>query len=164
MPDPLSIATGVLSIVGNSIKAIQTIDGYASKYANADVDIAALRNECATVRLALLQIQLVQSRPRVETRTNGAISAEIREDYDNVLGSCATIFSVLHERLKSFNLQALQKVNKATAGAKLKYTWNEQQIEILRTNIRGLVSALSLLLTALQRYWDSGSSFDMLIA
>jgi len=152
MPEPLSIATGVVSIVSSSIKGIQTLNGYASTYANADLDIAALLNECSTVRLALLQIQdqRLKSRLWSQIDSDDAYSAAIIEDYDNVLGSCQLVFSLLQERLKKFNLEALNKVDKATAWSKVKYTWKEQGIEKLQSNIHGLVGGLNLLLTALQ--------------
>jgi hypothetical protein len=69
----------------------------------------------------------------------------------NILGSCQLVFSLLKERLKKFNLDSLDKVYKATAWSKLKYTWREQGIQKLRSNIHGLVGGLNLPLTALQK-------------
>jgi len=69
----------------------------------------------------------------------------------DILGSCQLVFSLLQERLKKFNLDSLDKVDKATAWSKLKYTSREQGIQKLQSNMHDLVGGLNLLLKALQR-------------
>lgn len=55
--DPLSITTGVLTLVTRSIGAVQICQTYVAKYQLGGLSIAAVRTECASIRIALLQIQ-----------------------------------------------------------------------------------------------------------
>ena len=156
MPEPLSIATAVLGAVAQTIQSIQKVQSYFSKYQIADLTIAATRTECSTIRVALLQIQNLLAHGKALTTspaaTNGigesALSAF--EEYEAVLGACSITFSVLNERLAELDVYGINNSGKSSAKAKLKALWNDDEMNLLRQNIRGQATALNLLLTAFQ--------------
>jgi hypothetical protein len=90
----------------------------------------------------IMRPKSLKSRPWSQVDLSDAISAAIIEDHNDILGSCRLVFSLLQERLKKFNLDSLDKVDKATAWSKLKYTWREQGIQKVQSNIHGLVGSL----------------------
>jgi hypothetical protein len=129
MPDPFTLVTTTITLVAQAIQGVQTIQGYVSKYNLADLTIASVTTECSAIRIALLQIL---------------------EDFHRVLGACSFTFAALNQRLTSLDLQSASKHNDSTFMAKVKAVWNEDEMALLRNNIRGLSEAIVLLLTVSQ--------------
>jgi hypothetical protein len=154
MLDPLSTTKVVLTIVESSISSIQTIQSFANKYANADLEIASLLVTCLAVRTALLRLQDSPALVLVKRARNpdDPKSAAIRDQYEAVVCSCSVLFSVLDKKLNQFKIDGLTKMGKATVAAKLKYIWNEQQIESLASQITRMVQGLNLFISEVQRY------------
>ncbi|KAF4632016.1 hypothetical protein G7Y89_g6114 [Cudoniella acicularis] len=147
--DPLSITTSVLSIVGHSINAVQSCQNYATKYNLAGLSIAALRTECSSIRVALLQIHsLIIRDPDRDARDR--FEEYVLEEYNAVLGACSLTFAILNERLEGMGLGGLDKKNTSDFSSKWKYMWNESQMDTIRQGIRGQALAINLLLTAFQ--------------
>ena len=151
--DPLSITTGVLTLVVRGISAVQSCQNYVTKYKIADLSIASVRTECSSIRIALLQIQrLISQDPHRPAEDR--FEEYLLEEYQAVLGACSLTFSILHERLTALGVDGLNQRNGSDFGSKLRYMWNESQMEMVRQNIRGQAIAISLLLTAFQSYVD----------
>jgi hypothetical protein len=153
MPDPLSITIGVVSLVAQSIKAVQTIQTYVSKYKIANLSIAAMCTECSTIRVALLQIQdlLTQSKFSLQADVEDSFAAYVlEEEYERVLSACSLTFSILNERLTKLNLQSFDKNYESSFKSKFNAVWNEDEMNLLRQNIQGQAVAINLLLSAFQ--------------
>jgi hypothetical protein len=152
MPDPLTIVTGTISLVGHAIQGVQAISSYVGKYKIADLTIASMTTECSTIRLALSQIQrLILDKKILQSPEAGDEHASyILDDFQRVLGACSFTFAALNQRLASLDLQGINKYNESTFMAKVKAVWNEDEMSVLRHNIRGLSDAISLLLTVSQ--------------
>ena len=147
--DPLSITTGVLTIVVRTIGVIQSCSNYASKYNISDLAIASIRTECSSIRVALLQIQNVVSRDPNRSAKERFESCLLIE-YEAVLGACSQTFSILNTRLGQIGLDRLNDQNESAFGSKLRHMWKESQIDTLRDNVRGLAIAINLLVNAFQ--------------
>lgn len=152
MSDPLSITTGVITLVASSIKSVQAIQTWYGKYKIADLSLASTRTECAAIRVALLQIQelLVQNNSKSKKGESDSFIVHALEEYEGVLGSCSITFSVLNERLTELNQEKVDKNNEGTFKSKLKLVWNDAEMDVLRQNIRGQAAAINLLLSAFQ--------------
>ncbi|KUJ24375.1 uncharacterized protein LY89DRAFT_19937 [Mollisia scopiformis] len=72
------------------------------------------------------------------------------EEYEQVIGACSTAFAVLNQRLESLNLESLDKHNGSSFKAKLNAVWNDDEVGMLRQNIRGQAIAITLLLSTFQ--------------
>ncbi|KUJ13871.1 uncharacterized protein LY89DRAFT_736867 [Mollisia scopiformis] len=147
--DPLSITTGVLTLVTRSIGAVQTCQTYATKYKLADLSIAAVRTECASIKVALLQIQ------KLISAHNGKASGQqfeqfVLEEYEAVLSACSLTFALLNERLDGLGLNGQNERHGSDAISKINSVWKETTMESIRQNIRGQAIAITLLLTAFQ--------------
>jgi len=149
MPDPFGTAAAAITLVGQTISGLQTLQGYISKYNSADLTILSTVTECSTIHSALLQIQqlIVQNGILQQSPTGDDHAAYNLRDFEGVLGTCAFTFGVLNERLSRLNVDGLNKYNESTVMSKIRAVWNEDEMDKLRNNIRGLVGAIQLLLT-----------------
>ena len=152
MSDPFSITVGVVGLVVQSIKAVQSLQNYVSKYRIADLSIATTRTECSTIRIALLQIQdlLIQNKSASQVDHSDSFGAYALGEYEDVLSACSIAFSVLNERLTELNVASLDKNNESSFRSKLIAVWNDDEMNVLRQNIRGQAIAINLLLSAFQ--------------
>jgi len=128
--DPLSITTGVLTIVIRTIGVIQSCSDYASKYSISDLAIASMRTECSSIRVALLQIQNLVSR-EPNRSPEERFESYLLIEYEAVLGACSQTFSILNTRLAQIGLDRLNDQNEAAFSSKLRYMWKESQIDTL---------------------------------
>jgi hypothetical protein len=121
-------------------------------YNLADLTIASVTTECSAIRIALLQIQrlILEKKILQSTTARNDHASYILEDFQRVLGACSFTFAALNQRLTSLDLQSASKHNDSTFMAKVKAVWNEDEMALLRNNIRGLSEAIVLLLTVSQ--------------
>lgn len=152
MSDPFSLTRGIVGLVSQSIKSVQTIQSYISRYKLADLSVNSTRTECSTIRIALLQIQdlLVQKDSGTDTGAKDSFASYATEEYESVLSACSIAFSVLNERLTELNVYSVDKYNESTFISKFNAVWNDDEMNILRQSIRGQAIAINLLLTAFQ--------------
>jgi hypothetical protein len=152
MSDPFSLTSGVVGLVAQSIKSVQTIQNYVSRYKLADISVNSTRTECSAIRIALSQIQelLVQKDGGTDTGAKDSFASYATEEYEGVLSACSIAFSVLNERLAELNVYGVDKYNESTFISKLNAVWNDEEMNILRQSIRGQAIAINLLLTAFQ--------------
>jgi len=149
--DPLSITVSVLAIVGRSITTIQACQKNVSKYQAADLSMTSMRTECSAIKVALAQIERLITRDK---RRNVADRFEdyVLEEHDSVLNDCLLTFNILNEHLSALGLDREGESNESSLLSKIKFIWNEPQMETLRGNIRGQANAIGILLLAFQAY------------
>lgn len=152
MSDPFSLTAGVIGLVAQSIKSVQTIQNYISRYKLSDLSITSTCVECSAIRVALQQIRdlLAQNAFGAAAGSEGSSASYAIEEYEGVLSACSLAFSVLNERLTELNVLGLETYNESTLISKLKAVWNDDEMNILRQNIRGQAVAINLLLSPFQ--------------
>jgi hypothetical protein len=151
MIEPLSIATGVISIVFNCIKGLEIAKQYIDKYNAAELKILELTTECKTLHVALIKIQDLFASgkfPSLQTESESTTSAV--GTFEEVFGTCQWVFSILNERLKPLLSPSFKQDNKMARKSKIAAVWNNSDIDQLMSLIRGLIPAVQLLLTAFQ--------------
>jgi hypothetical protein len=157
MAEPVSaitIVSTVVKAVTTTVTTVQTISDYVSRYKIADIQVVAMKTECSTVLSALLQLQdiIIQS-DILQRPTAGSESrtlAYVQTDYRGILSQCFAVFTLLNERLAKLKVEQLNKRSQSSAKAKIRTVWFGDSMRILRENIKGHVSAITLLLAAFQ--------------
>jgi len=152
MTDPLSLTSRVVGLVVQSIKSVQAIQGYIGRYELAELSVNSTRTECSAIRIALLQIQnlLAEREHGAATGAKDSFVSYAIEEYEGVLSACSLAFSLLNESLTELNVYGVDEYNESTFVSKLNALWNNEEMNVLRQNIRGQAIAINLLLSAFQ--------------
>jgi len=151
MPEPLTIATGVISIVFNCIKGLEIAKEYVNKYNTADLKIYQLATETKVLHLALTEIQDLFARNRIPPyQAQDGSARDAMATFEAVFGSCNYVFSLLNERLQPLLVTQLNQDNTMAGKSRIAALWNNANIEQFVDSIRGLIPAVQLLLTAFQ--------------
>lgn len=149
--DPFTICTTVASLVKNCGTAATTCHGLLSKYKNAPQLLASIRTECATIKTALSYVDWLVKRDTELLSSQLKAHSPLAETLDVALTGCAVTFSLL-----DIELQKLYDKSKDQDGYKwrdkMRYVWDEDRAKNILDHMRGLNSAVSLVLTALQTY------------
>jgi hypothetical protein len=149
--DPLSITVSVLSLVNRSVSTIQTCQSYASKYQDAQLSMISLRTECSAINLALSQIQRLITRDQ-KRNLKDRFEEYVLVEYESVLTGCQLVFTTFLARASELGLDQEDKLKEATFWEKVKYVWNEPQMQSLRGGISGQANAVGILLSVFQAY------------
>jgi hypothetical protein len=152
MPEPLTIATGVVSIVANCIKGLEIAKDYIDRYNSAELKIVVLATQCETIRQALLEVQnLLTSNkfPRTSSE-DGDSENDLISRFNGVFGNCSIAFSILYERVKPLLSPSLREDNRMKVKSKIAAIWNNSDIDRLIDLIHKLVPAVHVLITAFQ--------------
>jgi hypothetical protein len=147
--DPVSATVKALSLVSRSISIIQACQRYASKYQDAELSMTSLRTECSAINLALSQIKRLivrDQRRNLKDRFEDYVLVE----YESVLTGCQLVFTTFNERISELGLDNENNLKEATFWEKVKYVWNEPQMELLRGGISGQANAVGILLSVFQ--------------
>lgn len=147
--DLLANTNNILTLVGRSISTIQACQKYATKYQAADLSMTSMRTECSAIKVALAQIHKLITRDR-RRNINERFEDEVLEEYMSVLDDCLLTFNILNQRLSALGIDKGNEEDESGFRTKVRYVWNEPQMEMLRGNIRGQANAVGILLSAFQ--------------
>jgi hypothetical protein len=151
MPDPLSIAVSVISVVSSCIKGLQTTTQYVNKYNLAELKLLALNMECLTLRSALCEVQHLLSSPTLsQLQVPTEHSQHAKATFESLFGQCSLTFAILDQRLQLLLTPTLREDNRPDIKSKIAAVWNDSEIDQLRNLIHGLAQGVQLLLTAFQ--------------
>ena len=149
--DPISITTGVLALVGNSIKLLDIVHTYSSEFQRAELNIRLLSTECKTLQHALIEIDKLCSNKDEANNANPSMRI--------VLGDCEEQFKIILEKLQPFMQHATvgsSPPDLMSIRARISATWNRQDIDSYRQCIQRQAGLVNLLLNALQLYVEVG--------
>lgn len=150
MADPLSIATGVASLVTSFSRAATGCHGLVSKYKGAPMVLSSVSLECKTLCMALNHISFIVNQDYEALESYIATNPLLAEDFDTVIEGCSLAFCIPDE--------ALQKLLKGDGGetqmvdwkVRFRYPWNEDEMKMILEQLHGLQGAVNLVLNALQ--------------
>lgn len=149
--DPLTICTTVAGLVKTCGATVITCKGLLGTYKNAPQTLASIRTECTTIKTALSQVDWLVKRDNELLSSQLEASSPLAETLDVALTGCAVTFSLL-----DIELRKLYDTSKDLDGYKwkdkMRYVWNEDRAKRILDQMRGLQSAIGLVLTALQTY------------
>lgn len=143
--DPISITTGVLAMVGNSIKLLDLVHTYSSEFQRAELNVRLLSTECKTLQLALVEIDNLCANQNEASGVNSSMRL--------VLADCEEQFKILLEKLQPFTqLVGSARPNEMNIRARISATWKRQDIDTYRQCIQRQAELVNLLLATLQQY------------
>ena len=161
--DPLAICTTVTGLVRTSGTAATMCSRLITKYETAPAILASIRTECITVKTALSYMDWIIKQDADLFSSQLKAHSPLLEIFEVPLTGCIFTFSLL-----DIELQKLCDRSKDHGSYKwkdrMKYVWNEERAKAILDHMRGLQSALDLMLTVLQTYVSySPTRFDRII-
>jgi hypothetical protein len=146
MCEPLSIITGVASLVAVCVKISQSLTTLKGKYYFADLSITSLVVECSNTGLGLSQLQsALQSRPDI-LDTQGYSRDDVVNNFNMAIWGVAAVFSLLDAELKRLESGSMETSTWMGFRKKSRYLWNEDRLKELAQQIREQRSSISFLL------------------
>ncbi|KAF1981746.1 hypothetical protein K402DRAFT_425161 [Aulographum hederae CBS 113979] len=141
--DPLSIASGVMSLVVDGIATAKLLYDLRDKYKNASTTITAIYTESMVISASLSQIQALQARNAMSDKP------ELYATFDIAITGCNIVFSCLKEEVGDLADKALGS-DGLNWKDKAKMIWREDAMKELLQQLRGQQTALTLLIQGLQ--------------
>jgi hypothetical protein len=145
--DPLTLASGITSLIVTAKNFINSLNNIQSKYSIAEHVLPEIVKECRLVKLGLTKIQ----------RFLAANSSRFRDDEDvlgvleHSLAGCSSLLLALSDKLNDVGI-AEENAGQPniTWKTKFKAIWNEISTKELLTQLRAQHSGLTFVLTILQ--------------
>ena len=155
--DPLSITSSVVGLTAICVQTAKALNDIKGKFQNAGLTIAAICTETTIVSASLARIQSsVLGNPDGLSEKLGA-RPDLEATLDHALIGCYVVFDVLQTEVQKLTESAQSSAVDLSFRAKLRYLWNESTMQDILTQIRGLQTALTLLLQLLGAYVSSRS-------
>ena len=147
--DPFTICTTVASLVKTCGTAVITCNGLLGRYKNAPQILASIRTECVTIKSTLSYVDWLVKRDTELLSSQLKAHNPLAETLDVALTGCAVTFSILDiEHKKLYDNSKDQDNYKGKD--RMRYLWDEDRAKSTLDHMRGLQSAVNLVLTALQ--------------
>ena len=147
--DPLSISTAVAALVTTSTKAVVLCNTLVGKYKNAPRTLASIRTECTTVKAGLSYIYYLINRDTELFSSQMQAHGPLAETLDVALTGCTVTFSLLDCELQKLYDKSGDR-DSFKWKDRMRFIWDEKVAKELLDQMRGLQSAVTLVLTALQ--------------
>ncbi|KAK4898631.1 Bud site selection protein, Revert to axial protein 1 [Elasticomyces elasticus] len=141
MPEPITIATAVASLVTTGFKTGYELSEFISKVKDAPKEIERTRDELAAVNNGLCQLRALLDTPRTARTLRSS-----RKEIESVLESCKGTFEELAKEAYKLSTGVWRKVGWVTSEGKIKQ---------LCTRIESHKASLNLLLSILARKADA---------
>lgn len=149
--DPLSICASITGLMKTCGTAVTTCSRLLGKYKNAPESLASIRTECTTIKTTLSYVDYLVKRDTELFSSQLKAYSPLAETFDVALTGCAFTFLLL-----DIELQKLYDRGKDHDGYKwkdkMRYVWDEDRAKNILDHMRGLQSAVNLVLAALQTY------------
>ena len=149
--DPVAICTTVSTLVKTCGTAVRTCSGLLGKYKNAPDILASIRTECIAIKTTLAHVDGLVKRDTMLLSSQLKAYGPLAETFDITLSGCAYTFSLLDIELQKL-YDGSKDHNSYKWKNKMRYLWDEDRVKTILDHMRGLQSAVNLMLTALQTY------------
>ena len=147
MADPLSIAVGITSLIGVSLKLSHGLKDVCAKFQRAPQTISSLYRECSNTSTGLVTLNRL-----LQSRANVLVSAqESNQDFlacfDLTIVNMAQTFSVLDDQFHKLSGgdDSLGKLS-----LRMRFMWIDGELNTLMQELRDQRSALVFLIECIQ--------------
>ena len=147
--DPLTIGATVAGLLTACGTAVTMCSGLITKYKTTPTILASIRAECITVKAVLSYVDGIIKRDVDLLSSQLKAHSPILEMFDVPLTGCVVIFSLLDIELRKLYDRSKDQETYNWKD-KWRYVWNEDKAKTILDHMRGLQSALNLMLIALQ--------------
>jgi hypothetical protein len=147
--DPLSITAAVVGLTATGIQAAKGLQDIKDKFQGAALTIAAICTETTIISASLSQIQSSLLGNRDKIADNLSKRPDLEATLDQALTGCFVVFDVLQAEVGKLTEACQTNVLDISWKVKLRFVWNESTMQDILTQLRGMQTALSLLLQLL---------------
>lgn len=151
--DPLSISASVAGLTASCVQTAKALHDLKDKFDNANLTISAICTETTLISASMSRIQshLLRDPESVSDKLHSQPSLE--STLDQALTGCYLVFDVLQSEVSKLTESALLDPSvDLRFTAKVRYMWSENTMKDILTQMRGLQTALTLLLQLLGVY------------
>ena len=149
MMDPLSMSAAVAALTATSIQTAKTLHSIKDKFQGAEFTITSLCTETTIISASLSQVQglLLGDQDRIAKDLSNR--PDLEATLDQALTGCFVALDVLQAEIEKITEACPTGSKNVTLKAKMRLLWNETTMQDMVTHLRGIQSALSLLLQLL---------------
>ncbi|KAL8915652.1 MAG: hypothetical protein Q9172_006794 [Xanthocarpia lactea] len=147
--DPLSITASVVGLASICVQTAKALRDIKDKFQGASLTVSAICTETTIISASLSRIQssLLGSPDEISDKLRER--PDLEATLDNALTGCYLVFDVLQAEIQKFTESKHSEFLNPGLRAKLRYVWNETAMQDILTQMRGLQTALALLLQLL---------------
>ena len=151
--DALSAAASITALVGTCCHIARALNDVRLKFGRADMTVAAIATECAIMSTTLAQVARVINRDPESSSSKLAVNVgseamSLDLVLQSAIDSCMMIMAILQQFLDKCNEK--NSSGAASWSSKMKYIWNEGEMENALETIRRLQQSIGTLLTVMQ--------------
>lgn len=145
--DPLTLASGITSLIGTATKLINSFNSIQGRYGTAEHVLPAIVKECRLVKVGVTKIQRLLDANNSRFRDNEDVLGVL----ESSLAGCSSLLLALSDELNGIGI-AGENVGPSniTWRTRLRAIWNETSMKELLTQLRAQHSGLSFVLDILQ--------------
>lgn len=147
--DLLSISAAVAALTATSIRAAKTLHGIKDKFQGAELTITSLCIETTIISASLSQVQSLLLGDQDRIAKDLSNRPDLEPTLDQALTGCFVALDVLQAEIEKITEACPTGSKNVTLKAKMRLLWNETTMQDMVTHLRGIQSALSLLLQLL---------------
>ncbi|KAI1200447.1 Dbl homology domain-containing protein [Nemania serpens] len=147
--DPLSITTTVIGLTATCLQTAKALNDIKDKYQNAQLTISAIVTEATIISASLSRIQTLIL-GHVDDVNEKLKRPDLETTLDIALTGCFVVFNVLETEVRKLTEVPGAQEQGLGAMAKIRFMWSESTMQDLLRQIRGLQTALILLLQLLE--------------
>ncbi|KAL8904651.1 MAG: hypothetical protein Q9171_006972 [Xanthocarpia ochracea] len=144
--DPLTITASVVGLTSICVQTAKALRDIKDKFQGASLTVSAICTETTIISASLSRIQssLLGSPDEISDKLRER--PDLEATLDNALTGCYLVFDVLQAEIQKFAEYQHSELLNPGLRAKLRYVWNETAMQDILTQMRGLQTALALLL------------------
>ena len=147
--DPLSITAAVVGLTATSIQTAKALYSIKDKFQGAALTIAAIYTETTIISASLSKLQSSLLSNREELADNLSRRPDLEATLDQALTGCFVVLDVLQAEVGKLTEACQTDSLNITLKARLRFVWNESTMQDILKQLRGIQTAMSLLLQLL---------------
>lgn len=150
--DPLSVTASVVSLTAICVQTAKALNDLRGKLQSADLTIAAICTEATIISASLSRIQSSMLGSPDGLSDKLSARPDLEATLDQALTGCCVVFDVLQAEIRKLTESAQSVSSDLGLKARLRFLWSESTMQDILTQLRGLQTALTLLLQLLGTY------------
>ncbi|KAL8785349.1 MAG: hypothetical protein Q9213_003414 [Squamulea squamosa] len=147
--DAFSISASVVGLTATCLKTAKALHDIKDKFDNGNLIISAICTETTIISASLSRIQSSILSSPDEISDKFKERPDLVATLDSALTGCYVVFDVLQVEVQKYTQSKNSESSNIGFRAKLRYVWNETAMQDILTQMRGLQTALALLLQLL---------------
>ncbi|MCJ1353489.1 MAG: hypothetical protein MMC33_003475 [Icmadophila ericetorum] len=149
--DPLSISTGVASLVGCCAGILKSCTDIVARYQDSPRILSSIQTECSTTREALSLVFVLVNKNDPSVASHLETSEPLTQKFDIALTGCTFTLTRLDNELQDI-LQKKEADDRLPFRQRAKFLWSEDTLKEVMEELRGQREALNFLVNIVQSH------------